>query len=74
MNTVAVDLGLLCFVPALVLLYGMVYGRPWKDLTEQEILSCLSETEFNEIDWCPDHFDFAKHLQRKLKEKNYGYS
>ena len=63
-----IDLGLLCFVPVLVLLYGMVYRKSWKELTEKEILDCLSDTEFNKIDWCPDHFDFAKHLQNKIKE------
>ena len=51
-------------------LYTTPPSREWQSLSDEEILECLSKTKWNDIDYCPDHDDFASHIEAKLREKN----
>ena len=66
-----IDLGLLCFVPVLVLLYGMVYRKPWKELSEDDLKELFPgafvvDCDFNKRILFAD----VKKVSDKLKEKN----
>jgi hypothetical protein len=45
-------------------------SRGWQGLTEDELNSCYSNVEWNTLDWCPDHDQFARAVEAKLKRKN----
>ena len=45
-------------------------SKQWVGLSDDEILECLSKTKWNDVDYCPDHDDFASHIEQALKEKN----
>jgi hypothetical protein len=42
----------------------------WQGLTDEERLRCFDEVDWNRVDWCPDHEQYAKAIEAKLKEKN----
>jgi len=44
--------------------------KEWYGLTDEERLRCFDDVEWNKIDWCPDHEQYAKAIEAKLKEKN----
>jgi hypothetical protein len=44
--------------------------KEWVGLTDEERLSCFDDVEWNKVDWCPDHEQYAKAIEAKLKEKN----
>lgn len=46
----------------------------WIDLTDDEISDCFNDddVEWNMIDYCPDHMQFARAVIRKFKEKQNG--
>ena len=46
--------------------------KEWVGLTDKERLSCFDDVEWNKVDWCPDHEQYAKAIEAKLKEKNNG--
>jgi hypothetical protein len=51
--------------------YGNIsVGKEWVGLTDEERLSCFDDVEWNKVDWCPDHEQYAKAIEAKLKEKN----
>lgn len=47
-------------------------NKEWQGLSEDEVDECIGKSKWNDIDYCPDHDDFAKHIEQRLKEKNYG--
>jgi hypothetical protein len=42
----------------------------WQGLTDEERLRCFDDVDWNKVDWCPDHEQYAKAIEAKLKEKN----
>lgn len=44
--------------------------KEWVGLTDEERLRCFDDIEWNKVDWCPDHEQYAKAIEAKLKEKN----
>ncbi len=44
--------------------------REWQGLTDEERLRCFDDVDWNKVDWCPDHEQYAKAIEAKLKEKN----
>jgi hypothetical protein len=44
--------------------------REWAGLTDEERLRCFDDIDWNKVDWCPDHEQYAKAVEAKLKEKN----
>ena len=44
--------------------------REWQGLTDEERLRCFDDVDWNKVDWCPDHEQYAKTIEAKLKEKN----
>ena len=44
--------------------------RTWVGLTEEERDDCYENVEWNDADWCPDHNQYARAIEAKLKEKN----
>jgi hypothetical protein len=48
----------------------MVPEREWQGLTDEERLRCFDDIDWNKVDWCPDHEQYAKAIEAKLKEKN----
>ena len=48
-------------------------GRDWEGLTDEERDDCYENVDWNNVDWCPDHNQYAKAIEAKLKEKN-GYA
>jgi hypothetical protein len=44
--------------------------KEWVGLTDEERQRCFDDVEFNKVDWCPDHEQYAKAIEAKLKEKN----
>jgi hypothetical protein len=44
--------------------------KEWEGLTDEERQRCFDDVEWNKIDWCPDHEQYAKAIEAKLKEKN----
>jgi hypothetical protein len=44
--------------------------REWQGLTDEERLRCFDDIDWNKVDWCPDHEQYAKAVEAKLKEKN----
>jgi hypothetical protein len=42
----------------------------WVGLTDEERLRCFDDIDWNKVDWCPDHEQYAKAIEAKLKEKN----
>jgi hypothetical protein len=44
--------------------------KEWVGLTDEERQRCLDDVEWNQVDWCPDHEQYAKAIEAKLKEKN----
>jgi hypothetical protein len=49
---------------------GYVKKKEWVGLTDEERAHCFDDVEFNKVDWCPDHAQYAKAIEAKLKEKN----
>ena len=47
------------------------HPKEWQGLTKEEVDDCIAKSKWNNIDYCPDYEDFAKHIEQKLKEKNY---
>ena len=45
-------------------------GDTWVGLTDEERLRCFDDVDWNKVDWCPDHEQYAKAIEAKLKEKN----
>jgi hypothetical protein len=60
----------LLLIPALMEQAGWVRKREWQGLTDEERLRCLDDVDWNKVDWCPDHEQYAKAIEAKLKEKN----
>jgi|LakMenE18May11ns_1017448.scaffolds.fasta_scaffold9545412_3 hypothetical protein len=46
--------------------------KKWQGLTDEERLRCFDDVDWNKVDWCPDHEQYAKAIEAKLKEKNGG--
>jgi broad specificity phosphatase PhoE len=46
--------------------------REWQGLTDEERLRCFDDIDWNKVDWCPDHEQYAKAIEAKLKGKNNG--
>ena len=44
--------------------------KEWQGLTDEERLRCFDDVDWNKVDWCPDHEQYAKAIEAKLKEKN----
>jgi hypothetical protein len=44
--------------------------KEWVGLTDEERQRCFDDVEWNKVDWCPDHEQYAKAIEAKLKEKN----
>ena len=44
--------------------------KEWYGLTDEERQRCFDDVEWNKVDWCPDHEQYAKAIEAKLKEKN----
>ena len=44
--------------------------KEWVGLTDEERQRCFDDVEWNQVDWCPDHEQYAKAIEAKLKEKN----
>lgn len=44
--------------------------KKWVGLTDEERQRCFDDVEWNKVDWCPDHEQYAKAIEAKLKEKN----
>jgi hypothetical protein len=44
--------------------------KEWHGLTDEERLRCFDDVDWNKVDWCPDHEQYAKAIEAKLKEKN----
>lgn len=44
--------------------------KEWVGLTDAERQRCFDDVEWNKVDWCPDHEQYAKAIEAKLKEKN----
>jgi hypothetical protein len=44
--------------------------REWQGLTDEERLRCFDDVDWNKVDWCPNHEQYAKAIEAKLKEKN----
>ena len=44
--------------------------KEWVGLTDEERQRCIDDVEWNKVDWCPDHEQYAKAIEAKLKEKN----
>jgi len=44
--------------------------KEWEGLTDEERQRCFDDVEWNKVDWCPDHEQYAKAIEAKLKEKN----
>ena len=44
--------------------------KEWQGLTDEERLRCFDDIDWNKVDWCPDHEQYAKAIEAKLKEKN----
>jgi hypothetical protein len=44
--------------------------KDWVGLTDEERQRCFDDVEWNKVDWCPDHEQYAKAIEAKLKEKN----
>jgi hypothetical protein len=44
--------------------------REWQGLTDEERLRCFDDVDWNKVDWCPDHEQYAKAIEAKMKEKN----
>ena len=42
----------------------------WQGLTDDERDACYGKADWNEVDWCLDHEQFARAIEAKLKEKN----
>ncbi len=51
-------------------LYTAPPQREWHGLTDEERLRCFDDVDWNKVDWCPDHEQYAKAIEAKLKEKN----
>jgi hypothetical protein len=51
-------------------LYTAPPQREWQGLTDEERLRCFDDVDWNKVDWCPDHEQYAKAIEAKLKEKN----
>jgi hypothetical protein len=52
---------------------GFIEGkrsREWVGLTDEEFDDCYKDVAWNEIDWCPDHEQLMRAVEKKLKEKN----
>ena len=45
-------------------------SKAWQGLTDDERDACFGEADWNEIDWCADHEQFARAIEAKLKRKN----
>ena len=60
----------LLLIPALMEQAGWVRKREWQGLTDEERLRCFDDVDWNKVDWCPDHEQYAKAIEAKLKEKN----
>ena len=60
----------LLLIPALMEQAGWVRKREWQGLTDEERLRCFDDVDWNKVDWCPDHEQYAKAVEAKLKEKN----
>jgi hypothetical protein len=54
----------------LVPIYTTPPQREWQGLTNEERLRCFDDVDWNKVDWCPDHEQYAKAIEAKLKEKN----
>lgn len=46
--------------------------KEWQGLTDEERLRCFDDVDWNKVDWCPDHEQYAKAIEAKLREKNNG--
>jgi hypothetical protein len=51
-------------------LYTAPPQREWQGLTDEERLRCFDDVDWNKVDWCPDHEQYAKAIEALLKEKN----
>ena len=50
-----------------------LYTHPapsWQGLSDDEIAECLNKTKWNDVDYCPNHDVFARHIEQALKKKN----
>ena len=56
--------------PAMPFILKALRRKEWIGLTDEERLRCFDDIDWNKVDWCPDHEQYAKAIEAKLKEKN----
>jgi hypothetical protein len=56
--------------PAMPFILKALRRKEWQGLTDEERLRCFDDIDWNKVDWCPDHEQYAKAIEAKLKEKN----